>query len=70
MRTGREASEFFKIGRVFAMLYTEPSSGSGKVGLNDDDFTVVRFGESVFTQIRRFVIVSVRKNFVHAWYAS
>lgn len=65
MRTGSEAREFFKLGRVFAMLYTEPAGQTAT--RNNDAFSVVRFGESVYTQIRRFVVVSVRKNFVHAW---
>lgn len=68
MRTGSEARQFFKLGRVFAMLYTEPASGAYRHG-NDDAFTTLRFGDHVYTQIRRFVVVSVRKNFVHAWYA-
>ncbi|KAF3035086.1 hypothetical protein E8E12_001741 [Didymella heteroderae] len=47
------------------MLYTEPA-GEGAIRHNDDAFTTVRFGEAVYSQIRRFVIVSVRQNFVHA----
>ncbi|KAF3053008.1 hypothetical protein E8E11_010719 [Didymella keratinophila] len=47
------------------MLYTEPASGAYRHG-NDDAFTTLRFGDHVYTQIRRFVVVSVRKNFVHA----
>jgi hypothetical protein len=66
MRTGGEARGFFKLGRVFAMLYTEPAGEGSRRG-NNDAFTTVRFGEEVFSQIRRFVVVSVRKNFVHAW---
>jgi hypothetical protein len=67
MRTGSEARQFFKIGRVFAMLYTEPASGASRHN-NNDAYTTVRFGAEAFTQIRRFVVVSVRRNFVHAWY--
>jgi hypothetical protein len=67
MRTGTEARGFFVLGRVFAMLYTEPVGQNAKRNGNNDNFTTVRFGEEVFTQIRRFVVVSVRRNFVHAW---
>ena len=67
MRTGEQARQFFKIGRVFAMLYTEAAGVSSRRNTdNDDAFTVVRYGERVFTQIRRFVVVSVRRNFVQA----
>jgi hypothetical protein len=70
MRTGAQAREFFKKGRVFAMLYTESSGAQARHNSNDDAFTVVRFGESAYTTIRRFVIVSVRKSFVYAWSVS
>lgn len=48
------------------MLYTEPAGEGARRG-NNDAFTVIKYGEEVFSQIRRFVVVSVRKNFVHAW---
>lgn len=67
MRTGSQARQFFKRGRVFAMLYTEPTGGTARYDPGNDAYTTVRFGESVYTQIRRFVVVSVRKGFVVAW---
>ena len=67
MRSGREAHQFFKRGRVFATLYSEATSGTARPGRYDDAYTTVRFGESVYTQIRRFVVVSVRQYFVYAW---
>jgi hypothetical protein len=67
MRTGAEAREFFKLGRVFSMLYSEAASATAVVAPDDDAFTVVRLGGTAHTQIRRFVVVSVRRNFVHAW---
>ncbi|KAH6644149.1 hypothetical protein C7974DRAFT_371295 [Boeremia exigua] len=67
MRTGKESREFFKLGRVFSMLYTETASGTERLDPNDDAFTIVRFGSMAHTQIRRFVVVNVRRNFVHAW---
>jgi len=32
-----------------------------------DSITIVRYGEHAFSQIRRFVIVEVRRGFVYAW---
>lgn len=32
-----------------------------------DSVTVVKYGEHAFSQIRRFVIVDVRRGFVYAW---
>jgi hypothetical protein len=66
MRSGAEAKSFFVLGRVFAMLYTEAASAAAQVAPDDDAFTIVRYGEHVYTQIRRFVVVSVRRNFVLA----
>jgi hypothetical protein len=67
MRTGSEAHDFFVLGRVFAMLYTEAASGTSRPRLNDDAYTVVRFNGMVHTNIRRFVVVQVRRGFVKAW---
>jgi hypothetical protein len=67
MRTGYEARQFFVVGKVFAMLYTEAASGMATVRPNDDAYTVVRFNETVHTNIRRFIVVEVRRGFVKAW---
>jgi hypothetical protein len=67
MRTGYEARRFFVLGRVFSMLYTEAAGGNAQPEPDDEAFTVVRFGTLAHTQIRRFIVVSVRRNFVHAW---
>ncbi|KAF1958042.1 kinase-like protein [Byssothecium circinans] len=64
MRTRVEAPKFFVVGRVFAMLYTQPSADLA--GLGSDSPTIVKFGEAVYSQIRRFVVVSVRRGFVQA----
>ena len=66
MRTGQEAREFFKVGKVFAMLYTETASDTVQHP-NDEAYTVVRFGQSAHTNIRRFVVIDVRRGFVNAW---
>lgn len=67
MRTGTQAKQFFKKGRVFATLYTEPTGRTAHHDPGNEAYTTVRFGASVYTQIRRFVVVSVRTNFVYAW---
>lgn len=46
------------------MLYTEAASGNAPV--DDSGFTVVRFNERAYTQIRRFAIVAVKRGFVYA----
>jgi len=67
MRTGHEAREFFKVGKVFAMLYTETASDISVQRPNDEAYTVVRFGQAAHTTIRRFVVVQVKRGFVKAW---
>ena len=49
------------------MLYTEPTGETARYDPGNDAYTTVKFNESVYTQIRRFVVVSVRRSFVLAW---
>ncbi|KAH7343107.1 hypothetical protein BKA66DRAFT_577117 [Pyrenochaeta sp. MPI-SDFR-AT-0127] len=45
IRTGHEARDFFVIGRVFSMLYSEAALETAQSGSADNDaFTVVKFG--------------------------
>jgi hypothetical protein len=72
MRTRAEASRFFVKGRVFAMLWAETASATMQVarhGTENTAITIGRFGERVYSQIRRFVVVKVNKDrhFVYAW---
>jgi hypothetical protein len=67
MRTGTEAFEFFVVGKVFAMLYSEAAGETAQANPNDDAYTVVRFHGRVYTNIRRFVVLEVREGFVKAW---
>jgi hypothetical protein len=80
MRTGREAHEFYTVGRVFAMLWAEAASEAAlrqktereatvRSFVRNDPLTPGRFGELVYSQIRRFVVVQVRRKdqFVKAW---
>ena len=50
------------------MLYSEAASEqAARQGSDNDAVTVVKFGERVFTQIRRFVVMKVKRNMVEAW---
>ena len=68
MRTAAEAYDFFVVGKVFVMLYSEAASETSQANLYDDAYTLVRFGERVYTNIRRFVVLEVGNGFVKAWY--
>jgi hypothetical protein len=71
MRTQAEAHSFFVQGRVFAMLWAETASATMvRNGTENTAITVGRFGESVYSQIRRFVVMKVNRDrhFVYAWY--
>jgi hypothetical protein len=52
------------------MLYAESASGASFPHPNDDAYTVVRFNERAHTNIRRFIVVQVRRGFVNAWQVS
>ncbi len=67
MRTSKECQEFFVIGRVFAMLWSEAAGASTAATFDDYAYSVVRFGTKVYTTIRRFIVVQVRRGFVYAW---
>ncbi|KAH7091466.1 hypothetical protein FB567DRAFT_518747 [Paraphoma chrysanthemicola] len=55
---------FFTPGRVFKMLWTEPAGlvNPGKTR-NSTHFSTVRFGETAFSEIRRFVVVRNKGSF-------
>jgi hypothetical protein len=55
-RVIKEPKRFFKVGRVFAVLWSEPA-GENVDWSDEDDYEIVRYGEKVFTKIRRFVVV-------------
>ncbi|KAF9736562.1 hypothetical protein PMIN04_011442 [Paraphaeosphaeria minitans] len=65
MWTGSEAYKFFRIGKVFSMLHVQAASESELKQVNDN-ISVIKYGERAFSQIRRFVIVEVRRGFVYA----
>jgi hypothetical protein len=47
------------------MLYTHMSVDLAGPGI--DNTTIVKYGEKAYSQIRRYVVVQVRKHFVYAW---
>ncbi|KAK5719521.1 hypothetical protein LTR15_008045 [Elasticomyces elasticus] len=71
------AQRFFKVGRVFLILWTEPA-GAGATAItsyeqNDCTITAAdrglipgRFGESVYSQVRRFVVIREGAHFCSA----
>lgn len=79
MRTNAEVYDFFKQGRVFAMLWSEIAGESLSKRRGSDNSRVTvhpnsalvegGFGEKIHCTIRRFVIVRVNRqqHFVEAW---
>ncbi|EOA84701.1 uncharacterized protein SETTUDRAFT_136688 [Exserohilum turcica Et28A] len=55
---------FFRTGKVFSVLFSE-AAGSTATPYNDS-FSVVKFGEVVHSQIRRFIVISPRQGFCYA----
>jgi hypothetical protein len=73
MRTKAEAHRFFVQGRVFSMLWAETASATmARNGTENTAITVGRFGQDVFSQIRRFVVMKVnrQRHFIYAWSVS
>jgi hypothetical protein len=70
VRDGADCQQFFRKGRVFSMLWSEPAGSTSNYYGVSDAFSVVKFGETVFSNIRRFVVVRAPydKGFVYAWY--
>ncbi|KAF2660411.1 hypothetical protein K491DRAFT_649604 [Lophiostoma macrostomum CBS 122681] len=57
-------SEFFVPGRMLSILYTEPA-GSTTTDWDNENITIVKYGERAHTQIRRFVVVRARNEFCY-----
>ncbi|USP75080.1 uncharacterized protein yc1106_02354 [Curvularia clavata] len=58
------SSSFFVVGRVFSVLFSE-AAGATATPYNDS-FSCVKHGELVYSQIRRFIVVSTRHGFCYA----
>ncbi|KAJ5773827.1 hypothetical protein N7457_008723 [Penicillium paradoxum] len=58
----REAWKFFRVGKVFSMLYHENAGSHGTVLSQQlSPFTTGKYGESIYSSIRRMVVVRERK---------
>lgn len=69
MRERAEAHKFFRTGRVFAMLWSEAASATmARNGTETSGITIGKFGEGIYSQIRRFIVVRVNRDrhFVYA----
>ncbi|KAF2138947.1 uncharacterized protein K452DRAFT_320603 [Aplosporella prunicola CBS 121167] len=60
------ARQFFKQGRMFAILFSEPMGETAPPNLARDNVTVVIYGGHVYTDIRRFVVVKEKRGFCYA----
>lgn len=58
-------SSFFTIGKVFSILFTEPCSEPAR-NRNSPNVSTVLYGEKVYSQITRFVVVQVGRGFCYA----
>ena len=47
------------------MLHTQ--AAADLAGPGNNNITVVKYGERVFSQVRRYVVVGVRRGFMYAW---
>lgn len=82
VRTHAEEYQFFQKGRVFAMLWSEPAGETtARAGATDNSRYTThpnsgivegRFGQKIYCQIRRFVVIRVNRqqHFVEAWYVA
>ncbi|KAL1583637.1 hypothetical protein WHR41_07821 [Cladosporium halotolerans] len=49
--------KFFKIGKVFLTLHTEPRGSNSTLNTKNHDIYTVALGEQAFSKIRRFIVV-------------
>jgi hypothetical protein len=68
MRSGVDARKFFVVGQVFAMFYPEAALSQAANHDNDEAYSMARFAETEYSQIRRFIVVKVCHGFFYAWY--
>jgi hypothetical protein len=58
----KKQRKFWKVGRVFMMLWTEPEKGAkvpaGGGTRNGSHFSTVHLDETAYSEIRKFVVVS------------
>jgi hypothetical protein len=49
--------DYFKIGKVFLVLWSEPAGGTSKVTAWEKGTVLNQLGERVFSKVRRFVVI-------------
>ncbi|KAI9696681.1 MAG: hypothetical protein M1820_008055 [Bogoriella megaspora] len=60
----KDQRRFFTVGRVFLMLWTEPSNPPDPDEprtRGSTHFSIIRYGETAFSEIRRFIVVQPRE---------
>lgn len=51
---------------MFSILHTEPLGATAPDG-DDDNVSLVKYGERVYSNIRRFIVVKEQRGFCYAW---
>lgn len=71
VRTGKQAREFFVLGRVFAIVWHENAGQTKAVDTDADKpfhrITIDKSGAKVFSSIRRYVIVKAKPQDHYCW---
>ncbi|RFU35574.1 hypothetical protein B7463_g834, partial [Scytalidium lignicola] len=58
----KDYKEFFKVGRVFSILWSESMGITENINESQNLVDIVAYGENVHMKIRRFVVVKLRGN--------
>lgn len=58
--------QFFTLGRVFLVLWSEPAGGTSKVTKWAPGTVINHLGERVFSKVRRFVVIRAGDNYCNA----
>lgn len=59
-------SNFFDVGRVFLVLWAEPTAGASAVRTEEPGTVLNQFGERVISKVRRFVVIRHSRTFCNA----
>jgi len=55
----KDQGKFWKVGRVFMMLWTEPARAAGGQSRDGTHFSSTYLNGTAFSEIRRFVVIKV-----------
>jgi hypothetical protein len=58
--------KFFKVGKVFLVLWSEPAGGASRVSKWAAGTVINQLGERVFSKVRRFVVIREGGNYCNA----